>query len=109
MMYYSQAGLVGDFSQAATAASKFGASRALTMGLTHIGPDLLGAGAGAMIGYGIDGTATGAFHGATLGMMAGASSGGFLRNRRRHSLPSQGSQNDLMGAGNSHVLSFSRM
>jgi YD repeat-containing protein len=72
-------GLAGDFTGAARAAIKFGARRALQAGVIHVGPDLLGAGAGAIIGYRLEGTATGALHGATLGMMAGGVAGGLAR------------------------------
>jgi len=72
-------GLVGDFAGAARAAIKFGSRRALQAGLIQVGPDLLGAGAGAIIGYQVEGTSIGALHGATLGMMTGGVVGGLAR------------------------------
>jgi YD repeat-containing protein len=72
-------GLVGDYSKGALAAGKFFTRRALQAGLIHVGPDLLGAGAGAIISYSLDGTSTSALHGATLGMMAGGIAGGLAR------------------------------
>ncbi|MEX1026469.1 MAG: hypothetical protein WD049_00455, partial [Candidatus Paceibacterota bacterium] len=72
-------GIGGDFTGAARTAVKFGARRALQHGLVQVGPDLLGGGAGAIIGYHVDGTSTSALHGATLGMMAGGISGGLAR------------------------------
>jgi hypothetical protein len=72
-------GLAGDFTGGALTAGKFLSMRALRAGVTHVGPDLLGAGVGAIIGYSLDGTSTSALHGANLGMMAGGIAGGTSR------------------------------
>ncbi len=74
-------GLAGDFTGGALTAGRFLSARALRAGLTHVGPDLLGAGVGAIIGYGLDHSSTGALHGANVGMMAGGIAGGVLRGR----------------------------
>ena len=72
-------GLAGDFTGGALTAGKFLSMRALRAGVTHVGPDLLGAGVGAIIGYSLDGTSTSALHGANLGMMAGGIASGLGR------------------------------
>ena len=88
-------GLAGDFTGGALTAGKFLSMRALRAGVTHVGPDLLGAGVGAIIGYSLDGTSTSALHGANLGMMAGGIAGGAIKSawaRRSRRLGAQGSR-----------------
>jgi YD repeat-containing protein len=72
-------GIAGDFGGAYRAAAKFGATRALASGLSHAGPDLLGAGAGATYGYMTEGSSTAALHYANLGMFGGGIAGGMAR------------------------------
>ncbi|UUO09081.1 hypothetical protein M4951_12375 [Blastopirellula sp. J2-11] len=90
-------GLAGDFSSGALTAAKFGTQRALMSGIVKIGPDLVGAGAGAIAGYAIDGTTAGTLHGAMLGMMVGGIAGGLI-GRLRGSALSPRSVNGPFGA-----------
>lgn len=72
-------GVAGDIRQGALTAAKAGLSRPMLRGIMHAGPDLLGGGAGAMIGYGLGGDLNSAFHGATMGMMVGSLTGATAR------------------------------
>jgi hypothetical protein len=73
-------GLLGDFTGVVRNASKTMAMRpAVYKGLAHVGPDLLGAGVGAITGGIVGGTSASALHGANLGMMGGGIVGGAAR------------------------------
>jgi len=71
--------LGGEFRMGASAGAKYGAARALQSGLVRVGPDLMGAGVGGIIGYNTDHTVASALHGATIGMFVAGIAGGLAR------------------------------
>lgn len=72
-------GISGDIAGGAVKAAQNGIRRPLLTAFSHSGYDLLGAGAGAMIGYGVGGDLNSAYHGATIGMMVGSLTGATAR------------------------------
>jgi len=88
-------GVVGDIGQGALMAGKIGLQRRLLTGLAHVGPDLAGAGAGAILAYGLGGDLNTVYHGATLGMMGGSIAGAAARGLwavRRAVAPNDGAE-----------------